>query len=212
MDFIDSSIQSYCEKHSQEHSDLLSRIERETNLEVLRPRMLSGHLQGRFLSMISHMIQPSKILEIGTYTGYSALCLAEGLREEGSLITIESNEELISRARGYFDASPYAKRIQLLSGKASSLIPTLDQKWDLVFVDADKESYHTYFEQIIPKLRAGAFLIFDNVLWSGKVVDSMITDDTTEMIRELNRSIHEDSRVVEMILPFRDGLTILRKI
>lgn len=212
MDFIPEDIQKYCEQHSQTSSELLTRIERETHLEVLKPRMLSGHLQGRFLSMISHMIKPSHVLEIGTFTGYSALCLAEGLSEEGQLITIEYNEELIPRIQSYFAQSDVSNRLTVLSGNAREIIPTLTNPWDLVFVDADKDSYQTYFELVLPQVRQGGFILFDNVLWSGKVTDSSANDKKTEMIRQLNRFIHEDPRVVEILLPFRDGLTILRKL
>jgi len=212
MDFIPAAIQRYCEEHSQAQADLLSTIERETHLEVLKPRMLSGHLQGRFLSMVSHMMRPNRILEIGTYTGYSALCLAEGLQEKGRLYTLEYNEEHVQRAGKYFNSSDFKGQISLIHGDAREVIPTLSETWDLIFIDADKDSYQTYFDLVLPYLRTGGFILLDNVLWSGKVTDERVQDSKTVMIRKLNRSLHDDPRVEEMILPFRDGITILRKL
>jgi caffeoyl-CoA O-methyltransferase len=212
MDFVPKTIQAYCEAHTTVETELLSKINRETHVEVLKPRMLSGHLQGRFLSMISHMIRPDRILEIGTFTGYSALCLAEGLSKNGKLTTIEYNEELIPRISKNFSQSKFNQQLNLIHGNAKEIIPDLNETWNLVFVDADKESYKTYFELTIPKVTTGGFLLFDNTLWSGKVADTTISDRKTEMIRELNRSILEDPRVENLLMPFRDGLTILRKI
>ena len=211
MDFLPADIQRYSSLHTSPTSLLLAKIERETQLEVLKPRMLSGHLQGRLLSMLSCMMRPTRILEIGTFTGYSALCLAEGLAPNGLLCTIEYNEELIPRIQGYFDESTYKSQLRVIHGKAAEVIPTLDETWDLVFIDADKENYPTYYELILPRLRAGGVLLIDNVLWSGKVVDPSETDRKTESIRSFNEMIHQDSRVENLLLPFRDGLTIVKK-
>ena len=212
MDFLPSDIQQYSADHTSASIELLSRIERETYLEVLKPRMLSGHMQGRLLSMLSHMICPDRILEIGTYTGFSALCLAEGLSSKGLLYTIEYNEELIPRIQQYFAESPFADKLQVIHGKALDVIPTLQETWDLIFIDADKDSYPDYYEMVLPRLKTGGFILIDNVLWSGKVSDPTQTDKKTELIRSFNRMIQEDNRVENILLPFRDGLTILRKL
>lgn len=211
MEFISPELDHYCCAHSADENELLKRINRETHLEVLQPRMLSGHFQGRVLSMFSKMIQPNRILEIGTYTGYSALCLAEGLRPEGKLVTIDVNEELANRVQGYFDASNYASQIQYLISPALDVIPTLNETWDLVFIDADKQNYIAYYELVLPYVRSGGYVIVDNVLWSGKVTDSSKMDKDTVLLRELNLRIHEDERVEEVLLPIRDGLMVARK-
>lgn len=212
MDFLPPSLQQYIESHSGGESDLLHRINRETHLNVLKPRMLSGHLQGRVLAMLSHMIQPKYILEIGTYTGYSALCLAEGLSADGKLITIDINEELEKTARSYFDASPFATQIDAKIGNAKEIIPHLNYTWDLVFIDADKEAYPTYFDQVLPQVRAGGFIIIDNVLWSGKVAEADKTDKATESIRAFNKMVHDHPAVENVLFPIRDGLMVLRKL
>ena len=212
MDFLPSDIQQYSSDHTSPSSELLIRLERETHLEVLKPRMLSGHMQGRLLSMISHMICPDRILEIGTYTGYSALCLAEGLSSNGLLYTIEYNEELIPRIHKYFEESPFAANLKAIHGKALEIIPTLNETWDLIFIDADKDNYTEYYNLVIPCLRKGGVILIDNVLWSGKVADTSHSDKKTEMMRSFNRMIQEDVRVENLLLPFRDGLTILRKL
>jgi caffeoyl-CoA O-methyltransferase len=211
MEFISQELDQYCCSHTAEENDLLKRINRETHLEVLQPRMLSGHFQGRVLSMLSKMMQPKRILEIGTYTGYSALCLAEGLASDGKLVTIDVNEELANRVQAYFDASDYAAQIQYLISPALEVIPTLNEKWDLVFIDADKQNYIEYYEIVLPLLRPGGYVILDNVLWSGKVVDQDKNDKDTVLLRNLNTLIHDDLRVEEVLLPIRDGLMIARK-
>jgi predicted O-methyltransferase YrrM len=211
MEFIPQEIDRYCCTHSEDENDLLKRINRETHVEVLQPRMLSGHFQGRVLSMLSKMIQPKRILEIGTYTGYSALCLAEGLSSDGKLVTIDVNEELMNRVKGYFNASEYAKQIEYILSPALEVIPTLKEEWDLVFIDADKQNYIAYYELVLPLVKPGGYIILDNVLWSGKVADPEKNDKDTVLLRELNTIIHADDRVEEVLLPIRDGLMIARK-
>jgi caffeoyl-CoA O-methyltransferase len=212
MEFIDPLLDKYVCDHTANESDLLKKINRETYLEVLQPRMLSGHFQGRVLSMFSKMIQPDRILEIGSYTGYSALCLAEGLTPNGKLVTIDINEELAPRVRGYFAESSYANQIDYQIGVAMELIPTLNEKWDIVFIDADKHNYINYYNLIFPMVKIGGYIIADNVLWSGKVIDSTQNDKDTELLREYNLLNHEDERVEEVLFPIRDGLMISRKI
>jgi len=212
MDFISPELQHYVSQHSSSVSDLLAKIDRETHLEVLQPRMLSGHFQGRVLSMISHLLKPNAILEIGTYTGYSALCLAEGLAPNGKLLTIDVNEELENRARAYFEASDYAAQIDYQIGDAAQIIPTLQLKFDLVFIDADKQQYPTYYEQALEVLNPGGFILIDNVLWSGKVVDEKHQDKDTTLLRVLNLKISQDKRVEKVLLPIRDGLYLIRKL
>jgi predicted O-methyltransferase YrrM len=212
MEFIDPLLDKYVCEHTANESDLLKKINRETHLEVLQPRMLSGHFQGRVLSMFSKMIRPERILEIGTYTGYSALCLAEGLTPNGKLVTIDINEELASRVRGYFAESPYSHQIEYLIGDAMELIPSLNEKWDIVFIDADKHNYINYYHLVFPMVKVGGYIIADNVLWSGKVIDSSQQDKDTQLLREYNQLNHEDNRVEEVLFPIRDGLMIARKI
>lgn len=211
MEFLPEDLQKYVEDHSEPESDLLQQINRETHLHVLKPRMLSGHLQGRVLSMLSHMIRPNSILEIGTYTGYAALCMAEGLNPQGKLVTIDNNEELSVRTKDYFAQSDYKDQIEMRVGNAMDILPALDESWDLVFIDADKENYSNYFDLVIDKVNPGGFIIADNVLWSGKVFDPSKSDGATESIREFNRKVHADSRVENVLFPIRDGLMILRK-
>lgn len=212
MDFLPKSLQEYVERHTSKESELLHQIDRETYLHVLKPRMLSGHLQGRVLSMLSHMVRPTYILEIGTYTGYSAICLAEGLKKEGKLVTIEVNEELEPKVRSYFDSSGFGDQIDFIIGNAQEIIPTLSYTWDMVFIDADKESYPAYFEQTLPQVRKGGFIIIDNVLWSGKVADLKEKDKATESIRTFNEMVHTNQSVENVLFPIRDGLMILRKL
>ena len=212
MEFLAEDLQNYIEDHSEPESELLQQINRETHLHVLKPRMLSGHLQGRVLSMLSHMIKPKSILEIGTYTGYAALCMAEGLEEGGALITIDNNTELSVRTKAYFESSPYASQIEMKVGNANEVIPQLQNKWDMVFIDADKENYGVYFDQVIDQVNTGGFIIADNVLWSGKVSDEAKTDGATQSIRDFNDKVHADSRVQNVLFPIRDGLMILRKL
>ncbi len=210
MNFISEELQAYAEKHSTGESDLLKKINRETYLSVLMPRMLSGHLQGRVLSMISKMIRPRHVLEIGTYTGYSAICLAEGLHPEGKLITIDINEELKERVTGYFKEAGISNRVEYKIGNAMEIIPTLSYSFSLVFIDADKENYSLYFDLVIEKVESGGFIIADNVLWSGKVLDSKPDKDTRAII-EFNRKVSTDARVEGVLMPIRDGLMLLRK-
>ena len=211
MDLINESIQHYAEQHTSSESDLLKKIDRDTHAKVLMPRMLSGHLQGRVLSMISHMIRPQHILEIGTYTGYSAVSLAEGLQEGGKLITIDINEELEDRVRDYFTASSYGNKIDYKIGNAVEVIPALNETFDLVFIDADKERYSVYFDLVIDKVRNGGFILADNVLWSGKVLDKK-PDKDTRAILEFNKKIQDDPRVENVLLPIRDGIMLMRKV
>ena len=211
MNFLDPEIEQYAEAHTTPESPLLAEIARDTYLEVLQPRMLSGHLQGRVLSMLSKMIRPNAVLEIGTYTGYSALCLAEGLTEDGILLTIDKNIELYDRANAYFSESEFASKIKMLKGNALIIVPELEQQWDLVFIDADKENYQKYYDLTLPKLNKGGFITADNVLWSGKVIDANENDVDTTALRSFNTSLIEDKRVEVLMLPVRDGLTVVRK-
>jgi predicted O-methyltransferase YrrM len=211
MEFIDQDLSEYADEHTSPETPLLRKINRDTHAKVLKPRMLSGHLQGRLLSMISHMIKPSGILEIGTYTGYSAICLCEGLRPGGKLVTLEKNEELESILKAYFKEAGLANTIDLRIGNALKIIPTLDQKFDLVFIDADKENYSNYYDLVIDKVPAGGFILADNVLWSGKVLDAK-PDKDTQAILDFNRKVHNDPRVGNVLLPVRDGIMILRKL
>jgi predicted O-methyltransferase YrrM len=213
MDFISPELQQYVTDHSSAVSPLLSKIDRETHLEVLQPRMLSGHFQGRVLSMLAQLLKPSAILEIGTYTGYSALCLAEGLQKDGKLITIDCNEDLMHFTSDVFAKSPYHNQIEFLCGDAMDLIPSLTDTFDLVFIDADKSNYLNYYNLVLPKVRSGGLIIADNVLWSGKVLDlENNTDLDTVAIHEFNKTVHEDTRVQEVLLPIRDGLLLVRKL
>lgn len=213
MEFIKEELAKYVEEHSQQESELLKRINRETHLEVLRPRMLSGHLQGRVLSMLSKMIRPTNVLEIGTYTGYSALCIAEGLAPEGKIITIDKNEELEARVRGYFKESGFGSQIELRIGDAMEIIPALSQTFDLIFIDADKSNYLNYFNLVIDHLQPGGYIIADNVLWSGKVIEPVAEDDVdTKALLKFNKAITEDARVENVLFPIRDGLMIIRKL
>ena len=210
MDFLPDELQQYIETHTSGESDLLKKINRETHAHVLMSRMLSGQVQGRFLSMMSKMIKPKTILEIGTYTGYSAICLAEGLKSDGKLITIDVNEELESRVRNYFKESEFASQIDFRIGDARKIIPTLTETFDLVFIDADKENYSLYYDLVIDKLPSGGVILADNVLWSGKVVQPQ-PDKDTKAILEFNSKVHNDPRIENLLLPLRDGVMIIRK-
>ncbi len=213
MDFLPQKIDDYAVAHSQPEPKLLAELSRETWQKVLAPRMLSGHFQGRVLSMLSKLIGPRNILEIGTYTGYSALCLAEGMKPDGQLHTIDINEELHDLQRKYFDKSEYSERIFQHTGNALEIIPQLDQTFDLVFIDADKRNYPAYLEMLLPKLPSGAVILSDNVLWSGKVVESVDPDDLdTKAILAYNKTLKEHPRLETVLLPVRDGLTISRVI
>ena len=210
MNFISSKLQQYIDEHSAEESDLLKALDRETHQKVLQPRMLSGSYQGRLLALLAKMIQPKKILEVGTYTGYATLCMAEGLATGGSIDTIDYNEELSDIQRRYFDQSPYRSQIVQHLGEAKDVIKTLTGPYDLVFLDADKENYPHYFDLVIDKLETGGVILSDNVLWSGKVLEKA-TDEATSALQEYNHKINTDARVETIILPIRDGLTITRK-
>ncbi|MFM7019248.1 MAG: O-methyltransferase [Aquirufa sp.] len=212
MEFIDEAIEEYSRLFSDAPSELLQSLDRETHARILQPRMLSGHLQGRFLSTLSKLISPQLIVEIGTYTGYSALCLAEGLRPEGQLITIDINEELETFTRSFFDRSPYAKQIDYRIADAQSELAHIKGPIDLVFIDADKRNYARYFDLIIDKMRPGGLILVDNVLWSGKIVDEKANDKSTNALREFNQKCLDDPRVEKMLLPLRDGLYMLRVI
>jgi len=213
MHFIPKELDDYVVYHSEDEPKLLQELTRETYQKILQPRMLSGHYQGRLLSMISKLIHPENILEIGTYTGYSALCLAEGLTDDGELHTIDINEELVDFQRTYFDKSPYGKQIFQHLGNALEIIPSLHKTFDLIFIDADKDNYPAYFKVIIDKLNPGGILLSDNVLWSGKVIEPLKEDDfSTKALLEYNTLLKEDKRIETVVLPIRDGLTISRKI
>jgi predicted O-methyltransferase YrrM len=212
MEFIDEKLDEYVCAHTSAESDLLYKLNRETHLKILQPRMLSGHFQGRVLSMLSKMIQPKRILELGTYTGYSALCLLEGLQEEGELITVDCNEELEDFAASHFENHVRKDAIKQLVGDAIDLIPTLVGNFDLVFIDADKDNYLNYYKLLIEKIPNGGYLLADNVLWSGKVVDEKSSNDKdTLAIKEFNLFVQNDDRVENVMLPIRDGLLMIRK-
>lgn len=211
MHFLSQDLEDYIALNSEPESDLLQALSRETHLKVLRPRMITGHHQGRMLSLISQLVAPKNILEIGTYTGYSALCLAEGLVPGGKLQTIEMNAELASIQKKYFDQSAYASQIIPHLGAALDIIPKLPETFDLVFIDAEKREYPDYFEAVLPKVRPGGLILLDNVLWSGKVVEApQAKDPVTPILRELNRKLAKDPRVQTVLLPIRDGLTACR--
>ena len=212
MQFLPEELDDYVVKHSQDEPELLKQLSRETYQKILQPRMLSGHFQGRVLSMISKLINPKNILEIGTYTGYSALCLAEGMQSSGELHTIDIDEELFDFQRKYFDKSGFGQQIHQHLGNALKIIPKLNKSFDLVFIDADKENYSNYFNCAIDKLNSGGIILSDNVLWSGKVIEAIQPDDTsTKALIEYNMLLKEDKRVETVLLPIRDGLTISRK-
>ena len=211
MHFIPQKLDDYVVEHSQKEPELLQRLTRETYQKILQPRMLSGHYQGRVLSMISKLVNPSTILEIGTYTGYSALSLVEGMKQNGQLHTIDVNEELVDFQRKYFDKSGYGNQIHQHLGSAIDIIPTLDFKFDLVFIDADKPNYVNYFNIIINKMNPGGIILSDNVLWSGKILEPLQPkDESTRVLLEYNKLLNEDLRIETVLLPIRDGLTVSR--
>jgi predicted O-methyltransferase YrrM len=214
MHFIPEALDNYVVAHSEDEPELLQQLTRETYQKILQPRMLSGHYQGRVLSIISKLVNPKHILEIGTYTGYSALCLAEGMQRNGALHTIDINEELVDFQRKYFDTSNYGHQIHQHLGNALDIIPKLNSSFDLVFIDADKDNYANYFNIIIDKLNPGGIILSDNVLWSGKILDTTFKkeDTATPALIAYNRLLKEDPRVETVLLPIRDGLTISRKI
>ena len=211
MHFLSEELELYIEQHSQNEPELLAQLNKETYQKILLPRMLSGHFQGRVLSMLSKLIRPVNILEIGTYTGYSALCLCEGMKENGSLHTLDIKEELVDFQRKHFDKSPWGNQIVQHLGEALDIIPTLDLKFDLVFIDADKENYINYFELIVPKMNKGGIILSDNVLWSGKVLEPLNPKDiSTKILLDYNLLLKNDPRVETVLLPIRDGLTVSR--
>ena len=211
MHFISEELENYIANHSQKEPELLAALNRETHQKILQPRMLSGHFQGRVLSMLSKLIRPLHILEIGTYTGYATLCLCEGLQQNGSIDTIDINEELEFIQKKYFDLSPWKNQIQQHIDDAIEIIPTLEKKYDLVFIDADKENYLNYFDLIVPKMNVGGIILSDNVLWSGKVLETPDPRDlSTNILLEYNKKINQDPRVETVLLPIRDGLTVSR--
>lgn len=209
MHFLSADLEAYIAANSEPEPDLLQELTRETHLKVLMPRMITGHYQGRVLSLISTLLRPKAILEIGTYTGYSALCLAEGLSPDGELITIDKNDELAGIQERYFTRSPYGSQIKRLTGLALEVLPGIDKVFDLVFIDADKTEYPQYFEQVLPKVRPGGVILLDNVLWSGKVVEPVEPKDLiTPVLIDFNKKLSEDTRVRTVLLPVRDGLTL----
>lgn len=212
MEFIDEKLDDYVCAHTSDETELLKKLNRETHLKVMQPRMLSGHFQGRVLSMLSKMIRPEHILEIGTYTGYSALCLAEGLVETGKLITLDVNEELENFVRSYFNQSDYASKIDFRIGNAMELIPQMEEQFDLVFIDADKHNYLNYYHLLFDKIKPGGYILSDNVLWSGKVIKEVKANDyDTKAIMEFNAFLKNDERIETVLLPIRDGLMLSRK-
>ncbi|MDY8138626.1 O-methyltransferase [Aquimarina sp. 2201CG5-10] len=213
MHFIPEALDNYVVLHTEKEPELLQQLHRETYQKILQPRMLSGPYQGRVLSILSKLINPKNILEIGTYTGYSALCLAEGMQQNGVLHTIDINEELEDFQRKYFNQSPFGSRIHQHIGEATKIIPDLDTTFDLVFIDADKPNYPTYFELVINKMNSGGVILSDNVLWNGKVIEKVEEEDiSTQALIEYNKLLAEDDRIETVMLPIRDGLTISRVI
>ena len=211
MDFLPENIQKYISDISQSESLILKELNRYTNSKVILPRMLSGHVQGRFLSMISKLINPEIIVEVGTYTGYSCLCLAEGLKKNGKIITIEKDEEFASIARKFFDRSKYKEKISLIIDDAKNVIENINEKIDLAFIDADKVNYTKYYDMLFPKLKAGGLIVADNVLWSGKVIED-VRDNETQSIKNFNSKVKNDERVENLIVGIRDGIMVCQKI
>lgn len=211
MHFISEELENYAASHSENEPELLAALNKETHQKILQPRMLSGHFQGRVLSMLSKLVRPMHILEIGTYTGYAALCLAEGLQEGGTLDTIDNNEELADFQKKYFDRSEWKGQIIQHLGNALDIIPQLNKKFDLVFIDADKENYINYFHMVLPMMNRGGIILSDNVLWSGKVIEPVKQNDkSTLVLLEYNKLLKDDPRVETVLLPVRDGLTVSR--
>ncbi|HIO68810.1 MAG TPA: methyltransferase domain-containing protein [Flavobacteriales bacterium] len=213
MEFLDEAIEAYVERYTSEESKVLKELNRETYSRVLIPRMLAGHLQGRVISMFSHMINPRQVLEIGTYTGYSALCWAEGLQDEGQVHTIDVNEELEEMAARYINKAGQTSSVVTYLGNAVDIIPSIDQTFDVVYIDADKENYSKYYDLVIDKVRTGGYIIADNVLWSGKVVEvEESQDEDTQALVSYCEKIQSDSRVINVLFPVRDGLLVARKL
>jgi predicted O-methyltransferase YrrM len=211
MELLSEELTNYLENSCEPENDLLKHINRETHLKVSMPRMLSGHYQGRLLSMLSKMISPERILEIGTFTGYATLCLAEGLKENGFIYTIDINMELEDMVRSNFEKSDLNSKIKYQIGDAKEIIPSLNETFDLVFIDADKKNNATYYDMIIDRVRSGGLILVDNVLWSGKVLDQGASDQKTSFISKFNEMVSTDQRVEKLILPVRDGLFLIRK-
>ena len=211
MDFLPENIQKYISDISQSESLILKELNRYTNSKVILPRMLSGHVQGRFLSMISKLVNPEIIVEVGTYTGYSCLCLAEGLKKNGKIITIEKDEEFASIARKFFDKSKYKEKISLIIDDATNVIENINEKIDLAFIDADKVNYSKYYDMLFPKLKIGGLIVVDNVLWSGKVTED-VSDNETQSIKNFNTKVKNDERVENLIVGIRDGIMLCQKI
>ncbi len=211
MDFLPENIQKYISNNSQSESIILKELNRYTNSKVILPRMLSGHIQGRFLSMISKLVKPEIIVEVGTYTGYSCLCLAEGLKKNGKIITIEKDEEFASIAKKFFDRSSYKEKISLLIEDATKAIENISEKIDLAFIDADKVNYTKYYDMLFPKLKIGGLIVADNVLWSGKVTKK-VSDNETQSIKNFNAKVKNDERVENLIVGIRDGIMLCQKI
>ena len=211
MDFLPENIQKYISDISQSESPILKELNRYTNSKVILPRMLSGHVQGRFLSMISKLVNPEIIVEVGTYTGYSCLCLAEGLKKNGKIITIEKDEEFASIAKKFFDRSNYKEKISLLIEDATKAIENISEKIELAFIDADKVNYTKYYDMLFPKLKIGGLIVADNVLWSGKVTKK-VSDNETQSIKNFNTKVKNDERVENLIVGIRDGIMVCQKI
>ena len=210
MDFLPEAIENYIAQHSAEEPPLLKQLYRETHAKVLVPRMISGHMQGRVLSFISKLLRPKNILEVGTFTGYSAICLAEGMQAEGKLYTIDMNEELEDMVRRYIDAADLTDRVNIMVGNALDIIPQIDEKFDLVFIDADKLNYANYYDLVFDKVNPGGLILADNVLWSGKIVDTE-KDKDTKALHLYNQKIKNDPRVEPLLLGVRDGIMIALK-
>jgi len=211
MSIVNPEIEEYIKNHCSEEPYVLKELDRETNLKVLMPRMLSGHVQGRLLSLLSHMISPKNVLEIGTFTGYSAICFAEGLQAGGLVHTIDINEELEEQVSDFIGKAGMSDKIRQYIGDAMEIIPAMDIEFDLVFIDADKINYLNYYNLVLPKLRSGGFILADNVLWSGKVVEQGSIKKDTQAILDFNKTVAEDTRVDKVILPVRDGIQLIRK-
>jgi predicted O-methyltransferase YrrM len=212
MEFLPQAIDSYATEMSAPESPVLAELNRNTWIKSLYPRMLSGHLQGRILSFLSNMLRPRRILEIGTFTGYSCICLAEGLQEDGKIITIDINNELEPMIRPALEKAGIQDKVMLHFGNALEIVPQLEETFDLVFIDADKENYLTYYHKVFPKIRIGGVILADNVLWSGKVLEENTTDKETLGIKAFNSFVQQDERAEQVLLPVRDGIMMIRKI
>lgn len=214
MDFLNTNIAEYVEQHTEAEPQLLYQLNRKTNIEVINPRMIAGHFQGRLLSMLIHMIKPKTILEVGTYTGYSAICFAEGLAENGEIHTIDNNEELEPIQMAFFEKAGILDKVKRYVGDALEIIPEINHEFDVVFLDADKANYCNYFEMVLPKLKTGGYLLADNVLWSGKILEENPKKEDIDTIglKRFNKMVQDDPRVQNILLPIRDGLMVCRKL